>query len=358
MKIIHTADIHLDSKLSTHLKGENKKKRLAEILDSFKRMVEYAHNNNVSVIIIAGDFFDKQTVSAKTKKFVFEIIKEYENISFLYLCGNHDENKNVLEGIDLPNNLKTFTNEITTFNFSDVDISGIELNEFNYKTFYNYINLNQQKPNIFVLHGQIGSSIVGGNYQSISLNQLKNKGINYLALGDYHDYRTGEIDSKGIYAYSGCLEGRGFDETGPKGFIELEITNGRITHKFVPFAQRLVEIVEVDVTNAKTHLEVSQLVKTALNKIDKSSLVKVQLVGDVLLENKPDMVQLNQEFENYVFFVKFEDKTKLKIIIEDWIGDKSLKGEFVTLVNSSNLDEQLKQEIIYKGIKALDGEEF
>ena len=39
MKLIHTADLHLDSQLSAHLDKERAKMRRAEILDTFRRMV-------------------------------------------------------------------------------------------------------------------------------------------------------------------------------------------------------------------------------------------------------------------------------------------------------------------------------
>jgi exonuclease SbcD len=46
----------------------------------------------------------------------------------------------------------------------------------------------------------------------ISLKELKNKAIDYLALGHIHSYKMEQLDSRGVYCYPGCLEGRGFDE--------------------------------------------------------------------------------------------------------------------------------------------------
>ena len=63
MKIIHTADIHLDSPL-TH--AANRQKRRFELLQALSNLSEYANNNNVSAIIIAGDLFDDQFTTNKT----------------------------------------------------------------------------------------------------------------------------------------------------------------------------------------------------------------------------------------------------------------------------------------------------
>ena len=90
MKIIHCADLHLDSKMTANLSKEQAKERKMEILRTFSRMVEYAKNNQVSVIIIAGDLFDTRTVSATARNLVRDVIIQNSDIDFIYLKGNHD----------------------------------------------------------------------------------------------------------------------------------------------------------------------------------------------------------------------------------------------------------------------------
>ena len=62
MKIIHCADLHLDSALRAHVDKDHGKKRRAEILNTFERMVDYAADNGVSAIMIAGDMFDTKSI--------------------------------------------------------------------------------------------------------------------------------------------------------------------------------------------------------------------------------------------------------------------------------------------------------
>ena len=88
MKIIHCADLHLDSKMTANLSKEQAKERKMEILRTFSRMVEYAKNNQVSVIIIAGDLFDTRTVSATARNLVRDVIIQNSDIlSFLMRSG-------------------------------------------------------------------------------------------------------------------------------------------------------------------------------------------------------------------------------------------------------------------------------
>ena len=127
MKIIHCADLHLDSKMETNLNKEKSKERKNEILITFEKMVEYAKKNDVQVIIIAGDLFDKKAVSAKAKKIVKNAIYSNPKIDFIYLKGNHDEAGFLEQGDEVPSNLKMFTNnKWITYYYSNIAISGIE----------------------------------------------------------------------------------------------------------------------------------------------------------------------------------------------------------------------------------------
>ena len=91
MKIIHCADLHLDSKMTANLSKEQAKERKNEILRTFTRMVDYAKKNNVKVVLIAGDMFDTRNVSAMARNTVRDVITQNPEIDFLYLKGNHAE---------------------------------------------------------------------------------------------------------------------------------------------------------------------------------------------------------------------------------------------------------------------------
>ena len=57
MKIIHCADLHLDSKMTANLTKEQAKERKNEILRTFTRMVDYAKKNSVKAILITVDIY-------------------------------------------------------------------------------------------------------------------------------------------------------------------------------------------------------------------------------------------------------------------------------------------------------------
>ena len=90
MKILHCADIHLDSAMTANLDKDKAKERKSELLASFKDMVGYAVRENIGIIIIAGDLFDTRNISVTARKEVYNIIAGNSGVRFYYLQGNHD----------------------------------------------------------------------------------------------------------------------------------------------------------------------------------------------------------------------------------------------------------------------------
>lgn len=359
MKIIHCSDLHLDSKMRSNLNSEKAKERRDEILLTFQKMVKYAKENEVKVIIIAGDMFDKTKISVKAKTIVKESIKQAPEIDFLYLKGNHDEADFIGEDEIVPENLKMFTTQKwTTYEYGNIKIAGIEFGEKSEYDIYNSLILDKNDINIVCMHGQESQYEGKDRAEIINLQALKNKNIDYLALGHIHKYKEQRLDSRGVYCYSGCLEGRGFDECGQKGFVLLDIENCKIKRTFVPFARRTLHEIEVDVTDATTTNDIINMTKQKINEIPKDDLVKIVLTGKVELESERDINFLLKTYQDEFYFLKIYDETSPIIDYAKYENDASLKGEFIRLVLNQKITDKEKKEIIITGIKALSGEEI
>ena len=76
--------------------------------------------------------------------------------------------------------------------------------------------LDQAKCNIVMLHGQEVETKGKTDAEIIPIRAYRNRGIDYLALGHIHQPKIAQLDARGQYSYSGCPEGRGFDEIGPR----------------------------------------------------------------------------------------------------------------------------------------------
>lgn len=358
MKIIHCSDLHLDSKMESNLDKEKARERKNEILITFENMVKYAKENDVQAIIIAGDLFDKKNVSVKAKRIVQNAVKSNPEIDFIYLKGNHDESGFIDEEDMTPENLKMFNqNDWTTYEYGNITITGIEFGKKDNYELYNSLMLPKNKFNIVVLHGQEAISDAKDKAEIINLKELKNKNIDYLALGHIHKYKQEKLDNRGIYCYSGCLEGRGFDECGEKGFVLLEIDEALKT-TFIPFSQRKLHEVNVDITDIAEYSQIEAKILEKTKDISGKDLVKIVLTGKIELDANYDIKYFEKKFENNFYFLKIYDECTVKIDYMKYQYDATLKGEFIRRVQKEDISDEEKIKIITTGIKALSGEEF
>ena len=362
MKIIHCADLHLDSQMTANLTKEQARERKREIIRTFTRMVEYAEKTGVRLIMISGDLFDTRNVSALARNTVRDMICTHPQIDFLYLRGNHDSDNFLSKLEEVPDNLLLFSDTWTAYRYGNIVISGIELSENNRATVYNSLVLGHEDFNIVMMHGQAGDYACRTQAENISLNQLKNKNIDYLALGHVHTFMQDKLDNRGTWCYCGCLEGRGFDECGPKGFVLLDVDEQtcRAQMQFVQMAARTLYTLEVDVSNVMTTREAAERMEEAVKQAQypSGSLVKFVLTGEVEVDAEINCEYLQNLFSDYFYFEKVKDRTTLRVDYSDYEKDASLQGEFIRMVLGSELSQEQKAEVIRCGILALSGEEI
>lgn len=346
MKIIHCADIHLGSKINSAMASIGHERK-TEVRNTFMRMCEYASKNDIHIILLAGDVFDSDNPLKKDKDNFYMTIRNYPSIDFLYLKGNHDV-KALYE--DIPSNLKCFSDTWSKYQYDNIVISGLEITSNNQSSFYDTLNLKEENINIVMLHGMI-SDTKGLNL--IKLKELKDKNIDYLALGHIHCYKEYRIDGRGSACYSGCLEGRGFDEIGPKGFIVLDVLD-IIKYEFVPFCFRTIHEVEIDISGAQTVNDVTIKINKEI-EFNKNDIYKLVLKGEV----SPELDLTEIDIENYysnVYFIRVIIDTTILVNYEEFKHDISIKGEFVrTVLSNEKISDIEKKEIISLGLKVLKG---
>ena len=306
-RFIHTADLHLDSALSSINNNTKAKSRRFELTDCFKRMVDFAVENDVCGIIVAGDLFDVKNASPSTKKQVVDIISSASNVIFYLLSGNHDDKAFDNDFISaLPKNAIMLKDGVK-YRLGNVVVAGFEGDVVD----ANQVCFDSNSFNIAVMHGQV----VSGNGDGINLKQLADKNINYLALGHIHKFEQGKIDRRGKWAYCGCPEGRGFDELGQKGFVLFD-TDGKV--EFVNFCKRQLHEVKVDISGLDSYITQLDKIKKQLAGYSKEDAFKIILVGEVEAGVRIDLPAITTRLDE-VFYAKVVDKTTIKFDIKKYI---------------------------------------
>lgn len=366
VKILHCADIHIGA--SESFLGEKAKGRRYETLLTFERIVDIANSESVQLVALAGDIFDSNSSAEEFFGKVIEKIESVPHIKFIFSAGNHDPLTSHSPFIkrSLPENLFVFSGRDSVIRFDDLSLciyghsfesAFLKGNEsFSISPDENYINL-------MVLHGDLRSDL-NSEYNSVTDGFISRSGMDYIALGHIHK-RTDILKSGNTYyAYSGCPEGQGFDETDTKGVYIGEIGKGICNLEFMPVAKRMHICENIDITGIPSNSDIASFILNLLSEKYSASftdnLYKLTLTGTAFGEEL-SLTEIKTRLENSVYFVKLRDLSTPSIDFEELSKEASLKGIFVKnmlkAINEASEDEKESYEKALKlGLKAFIGE--
>ena len=374
MKIIHCSDLHLDADLRSRFDAESAADRRAELMNTFRRLCRQARELHARAVLICGDLFDTDAPSPSAVRAVEDLILTYSEILFFCLRGNHDSRSVLFRTREMPGNFRLFDSSWTVWELESgseeqrsagqrfaeqrkICIIGKEAGDGPFTP----PPLDPSNVNIVMLHGQIREGMSASDPETVPLSALRGIGIDYLALGHLHSYRSFPLDQRGTAVYSGCLEGRGFDECGECGFVLLDTdtSSGRIRSRFIPFASRNLYRVPCDVSGCASDAEVYERISSALSSspAQAGDLVRLELTGNLEYNCSPDPALIRAEWEDGYHYFDCVDNTVPVVHSEDFLCDATLKGEFVRIVSAAGgLDENERAAVLRCGLRALSGE--
>lgn len=360
VKILHCADLHFDTQMSNLSKND--------LLEVFSNIIKLAKKEAVEIMLIAGDVFDNLSVNKETLRFLELTFATVPNIKIFISPGNHDpyNAKSFYNLVDWPENVHIFKGDI-----EKVFIKELNTNVYGAAFNSNYIkesNLKMQsedgKINIMVLHAELSSGTSVNEYNPVTLDDIANSNLDYLALGHRHAFSGIQKSGTTYYAYSGCPQGRGFDELGDKGIIIGEVYEDGVNLDFVKTSRRLYIEKNIDISNSHSYMEIKSTILNNISKSEReSNLYKIILQGELNEEFILDEGVMNGLLKDDFYFAKVYDKTEVKYNYDELVASNSIKGTFVKKMfdKIANTDSEEEKELIKlamkMGLKALSEEE-
>ena len=367
-KIIHTADIHLDAPFSL-LDVQKAQMRKNELRDTFTSIVQLAESEKADIMVIAGDLFDSGFVTKETSELLVSLFSSVPSCRFVIVPGNHDYiwGHSPYRKENFPKNVYIFDKEqISCFSFPEigVDVYGYAFTSDGYteNPLEKKLQLQKSRVNVLVAHGDVGGK---SKYCPLSVNDIMKSGFDYVALGHIHLGGRVQLAGNTYYAYSGCPEGRSFDECGTKGVIIADLTKNstQLSANFKNYrtCKRRYEKLTVDITGISTQEALFDCVKEAIEKEKYGAdvLLRVRLVGQIspettLYPKKLDAASLG------LFYLEVEDASSPLLNYDELKNDISVRGAFfrelLPLLQSENEDERrIAADALRYGLAALDG---
>ena len=293
LKVIHTADIHLDSPFTLGDASASAMRR-EELREMFRRLCKYAAEVSADIVLIAGDLFDRKYV---TKNTVDLVVKEFEglpNTQFVIAPGNHDfySPDSVWVKTDFPENVTVFSSEKLAkvhfeINEQKVDVYGYAFTSISmdHCPFTEFSADDPEAINILVAHGNMLKK--NGEDCPITLADIRSTNFDYVALGHIHNLHEIQSEEDQWYGYCGSPEPRDFGETGWHGIYTVDMGKAEdefvCKPQFVKMASKRYMVERLNVTGAQQSDEILDAFKYMLSETDygEETLLRLVIEGDV-----------------------------------------------------------------------------
>jgi DNA repair exonuclease SbcCD nuclease subunit len=238
VKILHAADFHLDSPFES-LPEEKALIRRREQRGLLERIAAMVNDEKIELVLLSGDLLDSTTSYYETQEVLYRAFKEM-NAQVFISPGNHDYYcpKSPYAYVNFPGNVHIFKSpriECVTLADLRCRVWGAGFNDtYSRPLLPGFTTPDDGLTDIMVLHGDTA----GDDYNHIREADISASGLHYLALGHIHSFSGFKRAGKTEYAYPGCPEGRGFDETGEKGLVTGTVGPAGCELRFRPLGGR------------------------------------------------------------------------------------------------------------------------
>ena len=324
MKILHSADWHLDAPLSGHSQ-ENAAILRRELRKIPEKVTKLCKAESCDLLLLAGDLFD----GPYTKESLTALRTALANVGVPVIItpGNHDfcgpDSPYIKE--EWPSNVHIFKkSELESIVLSELDcrIYGAGYESMDCPGLLKDFRIEgEQRWHIGVLHGEISAS---SSYCPMTKEQIKQSGLHYLALGHIHkgsSLRSGET----LCAWPGCPMGHGFDELGAKGVVIAQLEED-VRAFFVPLDTPRFYDEEVDVGEDAT-----DTLTSLLPDLDSSDFYRITLTG---YSAGLDIKKLTAAFP-HIPNLQLQDETLPELDLWSCVGEDTLEGVYFGLLQKN-----------------------
>ena len=348
IKLLHAADLHLDAPFAGLTPEEAARRRQAQ-RECLEQLPQLCQRAQCDAVLLAGDLFDGGQIYTDTLDALTAALAACRVPVFI-APGNHDPitpASPYLRAI-WPENVHIFKSaQIETVDCSGFTVSGAAFCGTDKPNLSGFTAPRDGNLHIMVLHGEVSGQETA--YRTATPMQVAASRLQYLALGHIHQRGARKTSNGTTYAWPGCMMGRGFDETGPKGVYLVELDESGTRIEFLHLDVPRYEVVQMSPE------QLAQLIP----EDGPRHHYRVQLTGTC---PAPDLPALQRMYGSRFASLQLEDLTQRPVQMPDASAD-TLAGLFarnLQAVLTETEDEEERRQIqlaLELGQQVLQGRE-
>ena len=359
LTFLHGADFHLDSPFRA-LSPDQAAERRQEQRQLLTRLANTARETQAQLIFLAGDLFDSQRVRPETLELLHDTLEGLEAQVFLS-PGNHDPYtpSSPYARLTWPSHVHIFSSpypeRVELPHLGAVVYGSAFLSSHRVDSpLLDFQARDEGLVRFGCFHGDTSTPF--SRYGPITQEEIARSGLDYLALGHHHAASGIRMTGSTYYAWPGCPEGRGFDETGEKG-IYLGRTDGFACElDFLPLAHRQYRQVDLDLTGQ----DPAEALRAALAQSDPQDILRIALTGE--RQGELDLTALTALAAPYAYSVTLKDETSLPQALwarkeEDTLTGLFLRAMAAKIAQASPEERPILERAVRFGLAALEGRE-
>jgi len=356
----HCADVHLDSPFTSLADKQGlPSQRRKGLLDVFSKLVRSAAEEKPDFLFIAGDLFENDYSRFKTISVVNDLFSTIPETNIIMISGNHDPEaaNSFYTRFDWGDNVYFLGDKDDSVYFESLEtmVHGIGYGAGSgYIKKLNHMNVDSEKYNVLLFHGDVDLQIGDRDYNSVSSEVLESKGFDYVAAG--HNHRNRKYGN--IIYNPGSLSPLGFDEPGEHGYFKGVISKGNLPDvEYIKCSDVEYITMEADITGITDDTEAIDMLSNMTES--ENRLYKILLKGTKSIDYSPDIELISRTLLESTMFSKVRDESRIMISAEELSLLKGLKGEFASSVlslmnDASDEEKELLEKALYYGVEAID----